>query len=243
MNRSPLLALPLLALLLAAGCSTAYQAQPTSFKAPENATNTQAAAGTLVSAEAFADEAAAKKAFGFDIRGAGMLPVQLVFDNRSGHPVKVNGGQTFLEDKEGNLWPLLTRETAQKRALKYAETKQIFSEGAYGGFLGGVAGAVIGAAVGVVSGHDVGSTIGKGAVIGAAAGATLGGAGGAGSSQARREITGDLQAKSLENRPVPAGGIAHGFLFFPGEAKSATRLRLQLIESDSGKNHLLLFDL
>ena len=79
--------------------------------------------------------------------------------------------QTFLEDADGNLWPILNREIAYERATKFSQTKQIFKEGAYGGFLGATAGAVIGAAVGIVTGENVGEAAGKGAAAGAAVGA------------------------------------------------------------------------
>ena len=44
---------------------------------------------------------------------------------------------------------------------------------------------------------------------------------------------------SWENTAVTPKSLAHGFLFFPGEAKSAKQLRLQLIESDSRMVHVL----
>ena len=121
--------------------------------------------------------------------------------------------------------------------------KEGIKEGTYSGFLGATAGAIIGAAVGIVTGQGIGSAIGKGAAVGAAAGATLGGAKGFASDDARREIINDLNRKSLENKAVNPHNLAHGFIFFPGEAPSAKQLRLQLIEVDAGKVHLLKFNL
>src|SRR4030042_1495161 len=88
---------------------------------------------------------------------AGLRPVQVVFDNQGTHPLRINPGQTFLEDAQGNLWPILNEQTAYERATRYADTKQIFKEGAYGGFLGAAAGAIIGAAIGIVAGGNVGA--------------------------------------------------------------------------------------
>jgi len=234
----------LLSLLLAVGgCSTAYQARPLPFKAPSAYPNAQQVAGATMAAEAFADSKRAQEAFGFDVRGAGFLPVEVVFDNQGSHPLEINGAQTFLEDAQGNLWPVLDRNPAYEGATKYSQTKEIFKEGAYHGFLGAAAGALIGAAVGVVSGQNVAVAAGKGAAIGAAGGATLGGAKGYLSDEARHTITDDLRQKSLQNRPVEPRNLAYGFLFFPGEAPSARQLRLQLRETDTGAVYVVTFAL
>jgi hypothetical protein len=224
-------------LLIIQGCSPAYKAKPLSFKSPESFTNMVQAGGARIGAEAFADPAAAKSAFGFDVRGAGMLPVQLVFDNQGPHGLEINPSQTFLEDLKGNLWPILTDKFAYERATKYAQTHQIFKQGAYSGFMGAAAGAIIGAAIGIVSGEDVARTTGEGAAVGAAAGAVMGGAAGYASNDARSAIVGDLRDKSLENKAVAPGDLSHGIIFFPGEALSAKQLRLQLKEQDTGRIH------
>lgn len=230
-------------LLFAISCATSYKARPLPFRAPASYGNAAEVAGAVVAAQAFAEPKKAEEAFGFDIRGAGMLPVQVVFDNQGPHSLKIVAEQTFLEDGVGNLWPILADKIAYERATKYAQTKEVFKEGAYSGFLGATAGAIIGAAVGIVTGQGIGSAIGKGAAVGAAAGATLGGAKGLASDDARREIINDLNRKSLENKAVNPQNLAHGFIFFPGEAPSAKQLRLQLIEVDTGKVHLLKFNL
>jgi hypothetical protein len=225
------------------GCSTAYKAKPLSFKSPESFQNMTQAGGARVGAEAFADPAAAKAAFGFDVRGAGMLPVQLVFDNQGPHTLEINPAQTFLEDRQGNLWPILTDKFAYERATKYAQTHQIFKKGAYAGFLGAAAGAIVGAAIGIVSGEDVARTVGEGAAVGAAAGTVMGGAAGYASNDARSVIVRDLRDKSLENKAVAPGDLSHGIIFFPGEAPSAKQLRLQLKEQDTGKIHTVWLSL
>jgi len=228
-----------LSIAFVTACATAYKAKPLPFRAAESYPNATEIAGAWVGAQGYVDKDQANKAFGFDVRGAGMLPVQVVFDNRGDHPIKINPSQTFLEDEEGNLWPILGRDIAYDRATKYAQSKQIVSEGAYHGVLGAAAGAIIGAAVGIVTGSNVGGALGKGAVLGGAAGATIGGTKGYASGEARKEIVNDLREKTLQNLPVQPKTIAHGFLFFPGEASSANNLRLQLTEEDTGKVHVL----
>lgn len=229
-------------LLFAFSCSTAYKAKPLPFKTPAAYPNATRAAGALVGAKAFADRSEAKDAFGFDVRGAGMMPVQVVFDNQGPHTLEIDVTQSFLEDYEGNLWPILSEDMAYDRATKYAQTKQVFKEGAYGGFMGAAAGVVIGAAVGIVTGENVAESAGKGAAAGAAAGATLGGVKAYGSDDARWKIIEDLQQKDLQAKPVDPGSLAYGFLFFPGEATSAKSLRIRIKEADTGKTHNLILN-
>ena len=228
-------------LLFVAACGTTYKAKPVPFKAPTAYPNATEVAGAMVASQAYVDPKKAEEAFGFNIRGAGMLPVQLVFDNMGPHTLKIHPGQTFLEDDVGNLWPILSDQFAYERATKYAKTKQIFKEGAYNAFLAGAAGAIVGAAVGIVTGTNVGSAAGAGAAVGAAAGAVLGGAAGYVSDDANKAIINDLNQKRLENRDVFPKMLAYGFLFFPGEASTAKQLRLQLMETDTGKIHVVNF--
>jgi hypothetical protein len=236
-------AIILCALLLTAGCASSYKVQPLPFKAPSNYPNSVTVDGVVLGAQAFVQPDAARKAFGFNIRAAGMLPVQLVFDNQSTHSVEVEADQTFLEDQQGNLWPILSSNIAYERATKYAQTKETFKEGTYKGFLGAAAGSIIGAAIGIVTGKDIGTAVGKGAAVGAAAGATIGGAQGYNSDDARRAIVQDFRDKSLQNKSIEPQTLAHGILFFPGEATSAKKLRLKLLEKDTGKTHVLELDL
>jgi hypothetical protein len=243
MRRDNLILVISLGLILLTACAKTYKLKPVPFKAPTAYPNATEVAGTVVGAEAYVDPQATKKAFGFDIRGAGMLPVQVVFDNQGVHPLEIDVAQTFLEDAEGNLWPILNREIAYERATKYSQTEQIFKESAYGTFLGAAAGAIIGAAVGIVSGGNVGEAAGKGAAVGAAAGATLGGVKGYTSDDARKAIVNDLTGKSLENKPIEPKTLAYGFLFFPGEARTAKQLRLRLVEADTEGAHILKLNL
>jgi len=221
-------------------CATSYRAQPLPFKVPGAYPNAQNIAGATVGAKAYADTNEARETFGFDIRAAGMLPVQVVFDNQGTHPLEVNSSQTFLEDNDGNLWPILAGNIAYERATKYAQTKEIFKEGAYHGFLGAIAGATIGAAIGIVTGHDVAEMTGKGAALGAAGGAVIGGAKGYDAEKARSSIIDDLKQKSLQSKPIQPNTLAYGIIFFPGEAKSARQIRMQIVEKDTGTTHVLI---
>ena len=231
-----------LTIVFLTACSTAYKAKPLAIKTPAAYPNMIEAGGALIGADAFSDRKKAKEAFGFDARGAGMLPVQVVFDNQGSHELAINAAQTFLEDEQGNLWPLLSDKIAYERATQFSKTKQIVKEGAYHGFLGAAAGSLIGAAIGVVTGDDIAESAGKGAAVGAAAGATLGGVKGYGSDEARRSITNDLREKSLETKPIKSKNLAYGILFFPGEAVTAKKLRMQLIEKDTNETHVVFLN-
>ena len=237
--RKKLIIVFIVAVLSAFGCSGGYKVKPLPFKPPTAYGNFQEVNGVQVAAKAYSDKPEATEAFGFDILGSGMLPVQVVFDNQGDQSLEIIGGQTFLEDRTGNLWPILSTSIAYERATKYAQSKSMFKEGAFHGLWGAAAGGIIGAAIGIISGENVGSAVGKGAALGGAAGATIGSAKGYDSTEARREIISDLRDKSLQNKPVEPKSIAHGFLFFPGEAQNAQKLRLQLREKETGEIHVL----
>ena len=120
-------------LLLAVACATAYKATPLPFRDPAsypNATQIEEE-DAIVGAQAFADPQKAEEAFGFDIRGAGMLPVQVAFENESGLSFRINAEQTFLEDQAGNLWPILSDRLAYERATKHSQTHKIFGYGLF----------------------------------------------------------------------------------------------------------------
>jgi len=217
----------LIALLLLAGCAT-YDDRVTPVRMPSTEAGAVDVEGALISARAFADPEAAEEAFGFDIRGAGLLPVQFVVDNQSGRDLSVEGERTLLADREGNAWPVLESQRAAERVRETVAEGESIRQGARSSLLTGLAGAVAGAAIGIVTGESAG----EGAARGAAAGAAIGGLAGGASTYAGlgRDIQRDLEEQSLSNRLIQDGELAYGFLFFPGrnEAESAQSLRLSL---------------
>jgi len=229
----------LMLIVLCMGCATSYKAQPLSFKHPSSYPNAGHVEGAAIGAEAYIDKQQAHDAFGFDIRGAGMLPVRIVVDNQGESGLFIKPDQTFLQDGSGNLWPVLSEKFAYERVTKYAQTKQIFKDGAYSGVISGAAGAIVGAAIGIVL-----STAGKGAAVGAASGAVLGGLGGyASADEANRMVMEDFEEKNLQYKSLPPNKLSYGFIFFPGEAQSANSLRLQLEVENTGKVYTLIFNL
>lgn len=231
-----------LAVSLLSAC-TFYASREVPFRPPEQIANVQQVGGAKVAAEQYADKSAAKAAFGFDIRGAGLLPVQVVIDNSGPQRFEIVADQTFLVDASGAYWNLLDRKTTYQRVESSSEYATIVKGGAEKGMWGAAAGALAGAAIGVLSGHNVAEAAGMGAAAGAAAGAIYGGADAGSSDVAGRQIARDLANKDLENRIVEPGNLGRGFLFFPGEAPSARQLRLQLRDVTTGRtfNSTLIF--
>ena len=234
----PLL-IAVLAVLWLVAC-TKYEQRVVPFKMPAAYPNATTVADATIAARAFDASEDAAAAFGFDIRGAGILPVQVIFDNRGNHPLEIMSDRTLLIDEENNLWPVLDERMAYDRISKKTELGKVAPEAAKGGLLAGAAGAVIGAAIGIVSGHNVAAAAGQGAAVGAAAGITIGGAKGMSDSEVQYQIREDLQRRTLEKRAIAPHEVAHGFIFFPGEAKRARELRISIRATDTRQVYPLI---
>ncbi len=223
----------LLSAVLIASCAR-YQRQVVPFKMPQAYPNATAVGGAIVASKAWDNQEEAQNAFGFDIR-PDILPIQVVFDNKGDHPLEIVAEQTILVDVENNAWQVLDAKLAYDRIAKKTQFGEVAPSAAKYGTLGAVAGGIIGAAVGIVSGQGVGDAAMKGAAAGAATGAVMGGAQGMSDTDVQRQIREDLRTRSLERRAVAPQEIAHGFVFFPGEARKAQELRLRLREADTGR--------
>jgi hypothetical protein len=224
-------------LALLSGCTT-YERQVTSFKLPESNPNAVNLDGALIAAKSYVGLGEAFNAFGFDIRGAGVMPVQVVFDNKSEHPLIIIPDQTFLIDEENNAWPILNQNIAYERMSKEILTWNQGREAVKSSMVLGVASATIVAAVGIVTGAGSLTVIdltGKAAIIGAAAGLTIGAGRSIDSADTMFRISDDLKTRSLQYRAIKPGEFAYGFIFYPGEAKTAKILRLQLKDNKTGQ--------
>ncbi len=229
-----------LSMVLALGACQTYQPQVVPFKMPMAYPNFTRAGGADIAAKAYDDPTEASQAFGYDMRGSGILPVQVIFDNKGNHSLEIVSGQTFLVDGNNNMWPVLDQNQAYDRIAKKTEMGNIAPNAAKGGLLGAATGAVLGAAIGIVTRQNVGGAAGMGAALGGAVGATAGGVKGATDTDPQARIREDLNKRSLQNRPVRPGEVAYGFVFFPGEAAKVKELRLQVREVDSGVRHALI---
>lgn len=230
-------------LVLVAGCFFLFSAcasQPVKevgFVLPRDLANRTVIKGAEIGVVSYADRGAAKAAFGFDVIGAGLLPVQVVFDNRGDQTFRIDVDQTLLMNQDRRAFNILSSSTAYQRIEKKGGLARLGMPTAKGAALGAVTGAIIGAAVGVVSGDNVGNDLGKGAAVGGAAGAVLGG----GSTMtpdagedARSQVTEDIDRRSLDNKDILPGRISHGFLFFPAEAGIPKSLILKVLDKNDG---------
>lgn len=223
-------------LLQVSGCIS-YKSQYVSFRPPEAYTNRQEAGGVAIGAEAYAGNAEAIDAFGFDIKEAGLLPVQLVMNNQGGGTVQIVTEQTFLVDAQDRYWQVVPNRVAVDRIEKSTQLAALGKGAGSGALWGAAGGAILGAAIGIVSGTNVGNAMGRGAAVGAAGGAVIGTANESSSPDRQASIVSDVRSKGLENKVIPKDHLANGFLFFPGEAKSAKALKMQLRELENGKIH------
>ena len=239
----PLLAVWLLIpALIFQGCAT-YEPKVAPFKLPEAYANVQRVEGAYVAARAWDKEEEAQAAFGFNIIRAGLMPVQVSFDNRGSRTLMIVPSQTFLINRKQEIFPVLADTEAYdriKRGTALSETVKGVTQGA---FLGTATGALIGAAVGVVAGHSAGEYALRGLTLGAATGGVLGGARGATETQVPRSITEDLTRRNLRNTPIKPGELAYGLILFPREAVQPQALRLQLQDKDTGQVYTLTLNL
>lgn len=230
-------------LVLLAGCTRTYESRQIPFRPPEAYPNRQLIEGFSVAVEAYGDKKTAGEAFGFDIRGAGLLPVQLIMNNGSGRQIEIVKGQTFLVDGTGAYWQVLSNVEAVERLRAETEAGRIVKGAGRGSMWGAAGGAILGAALGIVSGRNVLTSAANGAVVGGAGGAIMGGAHGAEDRRGEYALVDDIARKGLEGKQIPDQSIASGFIFFPGEAPSVKELRLQYREKETGRIHTVVFPL
>jgi len=224
--------------LVELGCST-YKPTVTPFKLPEAYANVERVAETYVGARVWSNREEARAAFGFDIIGAGLLPVQVSFDNRGPQTLIIVPTQTFLFNQKQEIFPVLSDTAAYDRIAQGVQLKEGIKGLAQGAVLGAATGALIGAAVGVATGGRAGEYAMRGATTGAIGGGILGGMEGGSSSQVPRTITDDLTRHDLKNLPIKPGELAYGLILFPQEAGQPQSLRLQLQDQDTGQVYTL----
>lgn len=216
-------------LSLASGCTYRDRVAPLNLPDARNG-GIVVGDGLKLAALAFSSDEAAKQAFGFGARKAGLLPVQLTLQNDSPNKVKINPEQTFLIDNSNRAWPILSLEKTYQRTAGHVDLGETAKGAGKPALLMGAAGALAGMAIGIVTGQNIGEAMGKGAVLGAAGGAIVGGA--KSYSDSGGKIREDLAAKTLRNEMILPHQIAYGVLFFPGipgeEADGVKELRLSV---------------
>ncbi len=224
--------------LIASACAT-YEPKVQPLKLPEAYANVQRLNGAYVAARVWDREEEARAAFGFNIIRAGLLPIQVSFDNRGSQTLMIEASQTFLINRNQELFPVLSDQEAYDRVSRGVKLQEGVKGLTKGALLGGATGALLGAAIGVVAGHSAGDYAMRGAAIGGAGGGIFGTAEGVSDPRVPRTITDDLTRRNLRNTPIKPGELAYGIILFPQEAGAPQALRLQLKEKDTGQMHTL----
>jgi hypothetical protein len=87
----------LLLITLAAYLSAcqSYQRQAIPAKMPSSYPNATEIASATIAAKIYDDKNEAETFYGFDIVGTGVIPVQLIFDNKGIHSITIIASQTF----------------------------------------------------------------------------------------------------------------------------------------------------
>ena len=218
---------PALAALIAAllgSCGAPRDAKVPPLAMPSSAPHSITVQGAVIAASAITDAERAQSTFGFDIRGAGLLPVRLSLDNKSRSTINIRPDQTFLIDKEGQAWPMLTQSQAYNRINRALEQGEIAIEQSESTKVLKTAVSTVGFALGMLLGRDVAGRPLRCFSVGA----------GLAQDDAcymiENELRKDLANKGLKNQRILPGELAYGVLFFPGrdEAKYPRNLRLSM---------------
>ena len=190
-------------LLLA--CDSRQGKPETVVPLPESQAEPVESDGIRFQALAYMNNRQSETIFGFDILKAGLLPVRVNVDNRSGKAVKIIPRQTFLIDSESQAWPLLAIDQVSERLRSEGIQQDQDALMPALDKLDSLTGFALDVAVSdsFQAANDA-------------------------QAQPRVGLVNSLKKKSFHNPKIPAEKVASGVLFFPAreEAKSANRLRL-----------------
>ncbi|MDR1037777.1 MAG: hypothetical protein LBT40_14815 [Deltaproteobacteria bacterium] len=181
--------------------------------------------GALIGAVAFYSAEELTQLFGFDLKKAGVVPVQVMVHNTSSSPI------TFLDGAritavDGKIWEVLPSDVVYRNINDYTAGSLDGEKGVRRTLMWGLAGAMLGAAVGVASGTNVGEAAGTGAVIGGAAGAASSVVGAGTTTDTSQDVIRDFSSRSLEHRTIAPGEEASGFLYFPAQSAQPSGLSM-----------------
>jgi hypothetical protein len=224
-NKAKTLAIAVLALVAVAACAPRYEFKPVPVRPIDSFANLVHFAGGVVGANPIHDSGELTKIFGFDLKKAGVIPVQIAVRND-----RPNGALTLtkatLLDSDGLLWEVLPSDVVVRRIDEHTSGGLTGEQGLRRSLLWGLAGGVLGAAVGVVGGTSVGEAAAKGAAAGAAIGITSSIAQAGTETSDARDIQRDFSTRNIDHATINPGESANGLLYFPAEAARPARLSL-----------------
>ncbi|MDR1297128.1 MAG: hypothetical protein LBO05_07110 [Deltaproteobacteria bacterium] len=223
--------------LIMGACAPRYEFKAIPMRPLDNYPNKTQFTDGRVGAMAFFNDAQVTKTFGFNLKKAGVIPVQVTLQND-----QAQGGLTLnkatMLDADGLLWEVLPSNVVYQRINEHTSGGLSGEQGLRRTALWGLAGGILGAAVGVATGTSVGEAAGKGAAVGAALG-TVSAIGQNSVGDSEEEIVRDFSSRSLDHATVDAGELANGMLYFPSEAGKPVRLNLT-VTGQSGAQQLEL---
>ncbi|MDR2142604.1 MAG: hypothetical protein LBR11_12630 [Deltaproteobacteria bacterium] len=217
--------------LLACAPEHQYRAQP--IRSANAYANRKDVQGAIIAAEAIYDDRLLTERFGYNLKKAGVIPVNLIIQNNGDNVLVLMPG-TEMKDENGADWDVLPQDRVIRRVADYTRGGVSTKEGVGRTLKGAIAGAVLGAAVGVATGSNVGSAAGKGAAIGGALGVSSSVLG-MGGKDNTAEVAQDYSSLALQQSSVGPGESVHGFLFFPSFPSEASRPVLLTLKVRSGQ--------
>jgi hypothetical protein len=227
-DRSSAVPLVLALVLVLGACAPRYEFKPVPVRPIAGYPNRTVLPEGEIGAAAYSEPGRLKAVFGFDLKKAGVIPVQVRIENRSGD-TDLTIVEALLTGRDGQGWEVLPSGVVYDRVDKFTGGGLSGEQGVRRTLLWGLAGGVVGAAVGVVTGSNVGEAAGKGAAIGGAVGAASAIIGpGVDDDEAMMDIQRDFSGRSLDHATVKAGRTANGLLYFPAECGDPARLSLTL---------------
>jgi len=226
-------------LLMLTGCAAPLRTDTTTFRLPTQYPNHQEIDGLELAVVPVAGVERSRAVFGTDMHTAGILPVQIIAQNKGSREFEVNAAQMFGMTPNGELTVAYTLRRSAERVRESSIGATAATQAAVGAIAGAAAGAAIGAAASGASGGDAGS--------GAAAGAAIGGAVGAGSGAAAGlsdaitvQFKKELAAVAFEDRVVYPGDLQQGFIYF--KWKPYTQVRVKVFNITTGETREMVFD-
>jgi hypothetical protein len=222
-------------MLVTASCAPRYEFKPIPVKSLDSFTNLTTFPEGRAGAQAIYDSKEVTRFFGFDLKKAGVIPVQVAVANtQAGAPLVLS--KATLQDAEGLLWEVLPSDVVIRRIDEHTSGGLSGEQGVRRSLLWGLAGGVLGAAVGVATGTSVAGAAGKGAAVGAAVGIASSIGQGGMDDQTGYDIQRDFSTRNIDHSSIAPGDTANGLLYFPAEASKPTKLHLSFKTATGGRD-------
>lgn len=224
---------PYLIIFLCLSCASPLHVEDVAFRTPNSYSNYKTIDGLDIAINPITSKSRLKEFFGTDLKEAGILPVQLIVENKGGNEIEINYRQVFAISNDNTYRVAQTLSTTAKNARK-SSIGQTAATGA-------VTGALVGTAVGAGIGAGVGSAydeIGEGAKSGAIVGGTTGAATGMGqglSDSITMKFKKQLAKHAFGDRVIYPGDIRQGFIYFRWIPYKKIRIKLFNITENKNK--------